>query len=65
MRFLDSGVLLGLLTLGLLVDAKLAERENADVYTQWVTEYVTVNDCAPPSTTVTVCDICTPCVITA
>ena len=35
------------------------------VYTSWVTVYETVNDCGPFTTTVTPCDICTPCVITA
>src|SRR5579859_744635 len=32
--------------------------------TEWVTEYQTVNYCRPISTTVTVCDMCAPCVIT-
>src|SRR5579859_1498218 len=58
MRFLISTALMGLLSLG-FVHAK------NDVYTQWVTVYETVNDCSPPSTTVTVCDVCTPCIITA
>jgi len=62
MKYLASTVLLGLLALG----GSIAEvNANANIYTQWVTEYVTVNDCSPPSTTITVCDVCTPCVITA
>src|SRR5277367_4343887 len=37
---------------------------NPNVYTTWVTVFETVNDCGPFTTTVTPCDICTPCVIT-
>jgi hypothetical protein len=57
MRLLTSTALLASLALGAAAGDK--------IYTEWVTEYQTVNDCSPPSTTVTPCDICTPCVVTA
>jgi hypothetical protein len=55
-----------LTTTALLASIALEAVASVDkTYTEWVTEYQTVNDCSPPSTTVTPCDICTPCVITA